>query len=101
MNNLYNLSTSERISAFSESSTEASASIWEILRGRVKEMVGRVLRFASVPGAIRESRIEDSLTGQEIEIRVGLLFTRISVNGRDYYFNRLTGRFDGTGMGCR
>jgi hypothetical protein len=54
-----------------------------------------------LPGAIRDSMVEDEATGQRIEVRVGRLFTRISINGRDFYFDRFSGRFDGTGTGCR
>jgi hypothetical protein len=40
---------------------------------------------------------EDKLAGQRISTSVGELFVCVSVNGRDYYFDRITGRFDGTG----
>ena len=43
---------------------------------------------------------DDIVTGGVIEVKVGSLFTRLSVNGRDYYFDRITGRFAGTGQGC-
>ncbi len=50
-----------------------------------------------VPGAIRDFEHYDEVTGQQISVRVGLLYTRIRVDGRDYYFDRVSGRFDGTG----
>lgn len=53
-----------------------------------------------IPGAIKSMQITDVLTDQHIEVRVGHLFVRLSVNGRDYYFDRITGKFDGTGTGC-
>jgi hypothetical protein len=53
-----------------------------------------------VPGALSDARMTDALTSDEIEICVGPLFTRISVNGRDYYFRRLSGKLDGSGVGC-
>lgn len=40
----------------------------------------------------------DAVTGQHFEVTHGDAFTRISVDGRDYYFT-LDGSFDGTGMG--
>jgi hypothetical protein len=79
---------------------EGGASRQTIWRGRLKEWFCRLLNMLGVPGAIRDASIEDTLTGQKIEIRVGTLFTRISINGRDFYFSRLSGRFDGTGTGC-
>lgn len=59
-----------------------------------------MLHTIGAPGAIQNQEITDSLTGQRIEIRVGDLFTRISIDGRDYYFTRIRGRLDGTGCGC-
>ena len=60
----------------------------------------RLLNSLGVPGAVKDITINDELTGQVIEVRVGVLFVCLSVNGRDYYFHRLTGKFDGTGYGC-
>ena len=72
-----------------------------IWRSRFKEWFYRLLNRVGAPGAIQEAAIDDPLTGQNIRVHVGLFFTRVSVNGRDYYFHRLTGKFDGTGSGCR
>jgi hypothetical protein len=41
--------------------------------------------------------VNDAITGHRIQVKAGTLFTCITVNGRDYYFHRLTGKFDGTG----
>ena len=76
------------------------ATRWQIARGRAREAVGRLLGRVGAPGAIANATIADPVTGQEIEIRVGHLLTRVTVNGRDYYFDRLSGRYDGTGSGC-
>jgi len=71
------------------------------LKTRLKEWLCRLLNRANVPGAIQETTLDDPLTGQSLRVHVGVFFTRISVNGRDYYFHRLSGQFDGTGTGCR
>jgi hypothetical protein len=71
-----------------------------IWKGRLKEWFGRLLNRTGVPGAVQEAEIEDEVSGQVVHIRVGPVFTRISINGRDYYFHRLSGKFDGTGSGC-
>jgi hypothetical protein len=71
----------------------------------MREIAGRVLCRLGVPGAIANTEIRDDLTGQEIddltgqEIKVIVQghYVRLTVNGRDYYFDRITGRFDGTG----
>jgi hypothetical protein len=53
----------------------------------------------NAPGVVRNTLIEDSLSGQRVEISVGRIFVRLSVNDRDYFFDRISGRFDGTGSG--
>ena len=72
----------------------------QIWRGRAATLFGRLLNAFRLPGAIADAVVDDSLTGQHIEVVVGPLFTRVSVNGRDYYFRRLTGKHDGSGSGC-
>ena len=66
-------------------------------RGRMREIAGRALGRLGVPGAIADAEIRDDLTGQQINIAVQAHYVRLTVNGRDYYFDRITGRFDGTG----
>lgn len=72
----------------------------DIWRSRARLFLGRVMTQCGIPGLINDATIKDSLTGDEIIVSVGPLFVRLSINGRDYYFDRLTGRFDGTGLGC-
>jgi len=69
------------------------------LRDWARLGVGRILEFMNAPGVIRNTLIEDSLSGQRVEISVGRIFVRLSVNDRDYFFDRISGRFDGTGSG--
>ena len=76
-----------------------SANFLQVLRGRLKLWSGLVAEWIGLPGFIQDSDIRDRLTGQNIRVRVGNLFTVLSVNGRDYFFSRFTGRFDGTGSG--
>ena len=73
------------------------ASQWQIWHGRMRESAGRILCRLGVPGAIANAEIRDGLTGQEIKVIVQAHYVRLTVNGRDYYFDRITGRFDGTG----
>jgi hypothetical protein len=71
----------------------------DIWFGRIRQWVGSILNSLGVPGAIRAMEFRDKLTGQSLAVSVGELFVCISVNGRDYYFDRITGSFDGTGAG--
>jgi hypothetical protein len=76
------------------------ASWWNIAFGRVELATGRLLNWLKIPGAVRDVEFKDALTGQQITVKVGSLFTCVTVGGRDYYFRRVSGKFDGTGMGC-
>ncbi len=75
------------------------ATRWAVMRSRALEWLGRFFKWLRFPGVIKEGQIDDSVSGHHIMVRVGLLFTCLSVNGRDYYFSRLSGKFDGTGSG--
>jgi hypothetical protein len=75
------------------------ANFLQVLWGRLRLWLGRVAEWMGLPGVIQNSNIRDRLTGQNIRVRVGQLFTVLSVNGRDYFFSRFTGRFNGTGSG--
>ena len=79
---------------------KAGATKWDILKTRIATILFTALNRIGVPGAVQDIEIKDAVTGQEIQIKTGLFFTRITVNGRDYYFRRLSGKFDGTGTGC-
>lgn len=78
----------------------ANATRWQILRSRGTEQLHRLLNRLGVPGVIRPMRYHDAVTGQQIEVKTGVFFTVVSIDCRDYYFDRVTGRFDGTGTGC-
>ncbi len=76
------------------------ANTWDIIKTRLLAMLGRMLNRRQIPGTIQPMSYDDPLTGDRITVVVNPLFTVLSVNTRDYYFHRLTGRFDGTGTGC-
>ena len=40
----------------------------------------------------------DGVTGQKVSLKESSLYTTLNIDGRDYYFIRETGEFDGTGM---
>jgi hypothetical protein len=73
---------------------------WSIYRLRAREWLGRALNRLHVPGAVAPGVVTDPQTGRRITIRVGPLFVVFSVDGRDYYFRRFSGTFDGVGAGC-
>ncbi len=67
---------------------------------RFEEALGSFLNRSRMPGIVRPMIFDDPVTGDRVEIKVTPLRTVLSVNGRDYTFQRLSGAFVGTGMGC-
>jgi hypothetical protein len=80
-----------------QQSAHGGATWLQVLSGRLTRWLGRALNRLGLPGAVRSMTLTDKLAGQHIAVSVGDLFVCVSVNGRDYYFDRITGRFDGTG----
>ena len=68
------------------------------LRAWAVESLHRLLNQLGVPGAIQPLAYRDELTNQQISVAVGLHYTILTVSGREYYFDRVTGKFDGTGV---
>ena len=83
------------------SSAEVGTGCWQRWRDGLALLLGRLAHRLGFPTILRPFDLTDEMTGQRISLRVGLLFARLTVNDRDYYFRRFTGRFDGTGIGCR
>lgn len=75
----------------------SGATRFDVLKGRIRELAGAVANRLGMPGVIRNADISDSVTGQKLTVQVSPWFVRLSVDGRDYYFDRLTGTFDGAG----
>jgi hypothetical protein len=77
--------------------TWATATRFDTARSRIRMFLGLCLGQLAIPGVVRDTDIQDRVTGDHVSVRVGPLFTVLSVNGRDYYFDRITGGFDGSG----
>lgn len=69
----------------------------DIALSRLRAGIGRMLNRLGAPAVIQPMEVTDEITKQHVAVAVDDLFVRVSVDGRDYYFDRLTGRFDGTG----
>ena len=52
-------------------------------------------------GSIRDVEIHDEATGRHLAVKNGDSFLKLSVDGRDYFFDRWTGEYTGTGMDLR
>lgn len=77
--------------------TEGVAFAPERNADRIPRWVRRWLFRSKLPGAIQDIELNPNLTGQLFSVCVGEYFVRVRVDGYDYYFDRITGRFDGVG----
>ena len=78
----------------------SNATWWQIYRGRLQSVIGRLMQRFRVPGFVRDIEFHDAATGYDVSVATGELFTRITLNGRDFYFRRSDGRYDGSGSTC-
>ncbi len=76
----------------------SGASWLDVAHVELKQFMGKLIGYLGVPGLVKPMKIHDTLTNTNIQVRVSGLFTVISIDGRDYYFKRLTGKYDGSGM---
>lgn len=60
-------------------------------------MLGKLLQKLGAPGFVRPIDYSDPVTGQRIKIRTSPLYTILSVDAKEFFFLRETGKFDGTG----
>lgn len=81
-------------------STKQNHTIFIALIDRLKVILGKLLLKLQAPAIIADFEHVDELTGIKLIIRPQLLFTKITINNRDFYFKRFSGKFDGTGWGC-
>lgn len=63
----------------------------------VKLWVGKLLNVAGFPALVRECDYHSRALNAVVKVRKLGLYTLISVNGLDVYFNRFTGELDGVG----
>ena len=76
----------------------SGATRWTIWKSRLRVKLGWIINKIGVPGAIDNFSFNDPLNGLMVVVRVTPSFTYITIDGRDYAFDRITGKFAGTGM---
>jgi len=64
----------------------------------MRVLLAKLANLAGFPGFVRICDYEAGITDARIRVRVGEMFTIITVNGLDIYFHRLTGKIDGVGF---
>jgi hypothetical protein len=77
---------------------DAGATRWQIWRSRSRRALCGLVHRLGLPGFVRDYEVDDLVTGFHIHIRVTRFGTYIHIGGRDYSFDRLTGKWIGSGM---
>jgi hypothetical protein len=67
------------------------------LRDLWREGFGRVLEMMHAPAKIKEFEYVDPITNETVYLSTGARYSVLRIGDRHFFFNRLTGRFDGTG----
>jgi len=71
----------------------------------MKLYFGGLVNLAGFPAFVRECEYRSHALNADVKVKKLELFTLVSVNGLDVYFNRFTGAIDGVGanpgVGCR
>ncbi len=72
---------------------------------RLFQLLGGFANSLGIPGFVRKVEYHSDNFGTRVAVRVGRLFTVVSVDGTDVYFNRFSGEIDGVGFsrtsGCK
>ena|ERR1700722_11079062 len=76
---------------------ESKESIWAKSLQRVVRAAGTVLEFFHAPARIREFEYVDPVTNEIVYLSTGARYSVLHVGAKRLFFDRVTGRFDGTG----
>ncbi len=81
--------------------TTANAAGRTRIRERVqdwcRQKIGRVLEALHAPAKIKEFECVDPITNECVYLSTGPRYSVLHVGSKRFFFDRLTGRFDGTG----
>ena len=64
----------------------------------IKYLVGKLLNLAGYPAIVRECEYRSRALNADVRVKRLALYTLVTVNGLDVYFNRITGSIDGVGF---
>jgi len=62
----------------------------------VRDVIGRALEAYHAPAKIREFEYVDQGTNETVYLSTGARYSVLHVGDKRFFFDRLTGRFDGT-----
>jgi hypothetical protein len=75
--------------------TNRSQLMWLGILSAVRETIGRALEALHLPASIREFEYVDK-DNETVYLSTGARYSVLHVGDKRYFFNRLTGRLDGT-----
>lgn len=67
-----------------------------IIRSLIRRAHGAALEFFHSPAKIREFEYVDSSTNETVYLSTGARYSVLHVGDKQFFFERTTGRFDGT-----
>lgn len=70
--------------------------MWQSGADFVHYAIGRALETLHVPAGIREFEYVDTSTNETVYLSTGARYSVLHVGDKRFFFDRLTGRFDGT-----
>lgn len=68
------------------------------VRASLRAIVGWFAEVIGAPAIIREFEYVDPITNEAVYLSTGTRYSVLHVGDKRYFFERLTGRFDGTGQ---
>jgi hypothetical protein len=76
--------------------TNEKRSLSSIVRGWMRHATGAVLEFFHTPAKIKEFEYVDPATNETVYLATGARYSVLHVGDKRFFFERTTGRFDGT-----
>ena len=67
----------------------------------MRVLLGRLINWLGWPGFVQPTDYNAKSAEVRVKVTTSRLYTVVSVNGIDVYFDRLTGEIDGTGAASR
>ena len=72
--------------------------MWAPFRTQWRTWIGNLANLAGYPSVVREGDYGSDASGMMVSVRSSALYTTVTVNGVDVYFNRLSGQLDSIGF---
>ncbi len=70
--------------------------VWLGLRDSFRQMIGWSMEWLRAPAVLREFEFVDPETDETVYLYTGKFMSVLCIGSRRFYFDRVTGAFDGT-----